>query len=82
MTIDLSSSVHGGMEAAISPMNRMPCCLYAGEWDPVFAEIKKASGLILRAKFFSLPGVSHVPIIYSPDLVLPRVIEFLGKPDR
>jgi pimeloyl-ACP methyl ester carboxylesterase len=66
----------------VLPKMRMPCCLYAGESDPMFAEIKSAGGLIRHATFFSLPGVSHLQSFIRSDLVLPRVIEFLGERDR
>lgn len=61
----------------VLPRMRMHCCLYAGELDPWFAEIKRASGSIQGAKFFSLPGVNHLQSFVRSDLVLPRIIEFL-----
>jgi hypothetical protein len=61
-------------------MNRMPCCLYAGEWDPVFAEIKKASGSIQRAKFFLLPCVSHLQSFVRPILCCRVSLNFWVNP--
>jgi pimeloyl-ACP methyl ester carboxylesterase len=40
----------------ILPTMRMPCCLYAGEADPIYAEVESCSRHIPRVTFFSLPG--------------------------
>jgi pimeloyl-ACP methyl ester carboxylesterase len=56
----------------------MPCCLYAGEADPMFAQVKAASGRIPNARFFSLPGLSHLQAFLESGSVLPTVMEFLG----
>jgi pimeloyl-ACP methyl ester carboxylesterase len=55
----------------------MPCCLYAGEADPVFDQVRSASEQIPDARFFSLPGLSHWKAIEERSAVLPRVVEFL-----
>jgi hypothetical protein len=54
----------------------MPCCLYAGEMDPIYAEVKACTQLIPRVTFFSLPGLSHCEAYARSQLVLPRVTEF------
>lgn len=60
---------------------RMPCCLYAGEADPLCEPAKRASALIPGALFFALPGLGHAGAFRSSDQVLPRVIAFLrGRP--
>jgi pimeloyl-ACP methyl ester carboxylesterase len=56
----------------------MPCCLYAGEADPMFAQVKAASGRIRNGRFFSLPGLSHLQAFSESGSVLPPVVEFLG----
>jgi pimeloyl-ACP methyl ester carboxylesterase len=56
----------------------MPCCLYAGEDDPMFVQAKAASERILNARFFSIPGLSHLQAFVESSLVLPPVIEFLA----
>jgi pimeloyl-ACP methyl ester carboxylesterase len=63
----------------ILPGMRMPCLLYAGEADPLFAEAKAAAPLIANARFFSLPGLSHVEGFFRADLVLPKVVPFLAS---
>jgi len=61
----------------VLPEIEMPCCLYAGEADPVFAEVKSASKSISSVNFFSLPGLTHLQTFVRADLVLPRVSKFL-----
>jgi pimeloyl-ACP methyl ester carboxylesterase len=68
-----------GMEDMLTSM-AMPCCLYAGDVDPAFAEAKMASERIRNARFFSLPGLSHMQAFYESSAVLPPVIDFLGAP--
>lgn len=65
-----------GVEDVLETMT-MPCCLYAGDADPLFAQTKSASERILNARFFSLPGLSHVQAFSESQAVLPRVMEFL-----
>jgi pimeloyl-ACP methyl ester carboxylesterase len=60
----------------ILPTMLMPCCLYAGEIDPIYPEVKACSQYIPRADFFSLPGLSHCEAYARSELVLPRVIGF------
>jgi pimeloyl-ACP methyl ester carboxylesterase len=59
----------------------MPCCLYAGEADPMFAQVKAASGRIPNARFFSLPGLSHLQAFSESGSVVPPVMEFLKAQD-
>jgi len=61
----------------ILPAMLMPCCLYAGEIDPIFPEVKACSRHIRQATFFSLPGLSHCEAYARSELVLPRVTGFL-----
>jgi pimeloyl-ACP methyl ester carboxylesterase len=56
----------------------MPCCLYAGEADPMFSQVKSASERIPNARFFSLPGLSHLQAFAESARVLPPIMEFLG----
>jgi pimeloyl-ACP methyl ester carboxylesterase len=56
----------------------LPCLLYAGENDTVYAGVKEASNHMGKARFFSLPGLDHVQTGASL-LVLPNVKEFLAQ---
>ncbi len=64
------------IEDALETMT-MPCCLYAGDADPLFAQAKLASERIPRAQFFALPGLTHLDAFNQSHSVLPRVMEFL-----
>lgn len=66
-----------GMEDMLGAMT-MLCCVYAGEADPIFAEARIAAERIPKARFFSLPGLSHSLAFSESSSVLPHVIEFLG----
>jgi pimeloyl-ACP methyl ester carboxylesterase len=61
----------------ILPTMLMPCCLYAGETDPIYPEVEACSQHIPRVTFFSLPGLSHCEAYARSELVLPRVTGFL-----
>ncbi len=65
---------------AVLPIMAMPCCVYAGEADPLLQRAETAGRLIPRATFFSLPGLTHYQGYLRSDLVVPRVKRFLqGK---
>ena len=57
---------------------RMPTCLYAGDADALFPQTKAVRQLIPGAVFISLPGLTHPGAFQKRDLVLPRVVDFLG----
>jgi pimeloyl-ACP methyl ester carboxylesterase len=61
----------------ILPTMLMPCCLYAGETDPIYPEVEACSRHIRRVSFFSLPGLSHCEAYARSELVLPHVTGFL-----
>ena len=56
----------------------MPCCIYAGEAEPLLTRAKLTSERIPNARFFSLPGLSHLQAFAESSRVLPQVMEFLG----
>jgi pimeloyl-ACP methyl ester carboxylesterase len=58
------------------PTLRMPCLLFAGEDDPVYAENKECVRSMPNATFFSLPGLGHPHAFLRSDLVLPHVTQF------
>ena len=61
----------------ILPTMLMPCCLYAGEIDPIYPEVEACSRQIPHVTFFSLPGLNHCDAYTRSALVLPRVTTFL-----
>jgi pimeloyl-ACP methyl ester carboxylesterase len=66
----------GSMEDMLGTMG-MPCCLYAGEADPVCSHTRSASKLIPNARFFALPSLTHMQAFYESVKVVPQVVEFL-----
>ena len=62
----------------ILPTMLMPCCLYAGETDPIYPQVKACSQHIPRVTFFSLHGLSHCEAYARSELVLPRVTGFFN----
>ena len=56
----------------------MPTCLYAGDADALYPQANAVSQLIPGAVFISLPGLTHPGAFQKRDLVLPRVVDFLG----
>ena len=65
--------------AEILPTMTMPCLLFAGEDDPVYAENKQCVRSMPEVTFFSLPGLGHADTFFRSDLVLPHVTQFLAK---
>jgi hypothetical protein len=61
----------------ILPTMLIPCCLYAGETDPIYPEVEACSRYIPRVTFFSLPGLGHCEAYARSELVLPRVARSL-----
>jgi hypothetical protein len=60
----------------ILPTMLMPCCLYAGDIDPIYPEVGACSRHIPQVTFFSLPGLNHCEAYARSELVLPRVTGF------
>src|SRR5215469_6785565 len=56
----------------------MPCLLFAGEDDPIFAENKECIRSMPSVTFFSLPGLGHADAFLRSHLVLPRITQFLA----
>ena len=55
----------------------MPCCVYAGDADPVFSQARSASEQIPNSRFFSLPGLTHMQAFVESRKVVPEVVAFL-----
>jgi hypothetical protein len=51
------------------PAMPMPCCLYAGDMDPVYPEVEKCSRRMRGATFFSLPALGHCEAYARSELV-------------
>ena len=68
--------------AEILPVMTMPCLMFAGEDDPIFAESKECVRPMPNVMFSSLPGLGHIDALFRSDLVLPHVRQFLTKASR
>ena len=68
--------------AEILPTMTMPCLLFAGENDPIYAENKECVRTMPNVTFFSLPGLGHADTFFRSDLVLPHVMQFLATVSR
>ena len=60
------------------PSMKMPCLLYCGTTDGECAKVERCVGELPNATFLPLSGLDHFQVIPRSDLVVPRVIEFLG----
>jgi pimeloyl-ACP methyl ester carboxylesterase len=56
----------------------VPCLIYAGEADPLYAGAKEGAANIPGAKFISLPGLDHFGALFAGDVILPHVKQFLA----
>jgi pimeloyl-ACP methyl ester carboxylesterase len=74
--------LHSAGFAEILPTMTMPCLLFAGEADPIYAENKECIRSMPNVTFFSLPGLGHADALFRSDLVLPHVTQFLATVNR
>ena len=63
----------------VLPTMKMPCLVYAGESDQIYAEVERAANELPNGTFFSLPGLVHYEGFPRSDLVLPHVRNFLAQ---
>jgi pimeloyl-ACP methyl ester carboxylesterase len=68
--------------ADILPSMMMPCLVYAGSADSIFPLVEETVAEMPNVTFFNLPGLKHSETNVRSDLVLPHVIDFLGRLDR
>ena len=59
------------------PAMAMPCCLYAGDADPIYSKVQQCVRSIPGATFFTLAGLDHSAVFRESKLVLPQVTKFL-----
>jgi pimeloyl-ACP methyl ester carboxylesterase len=65
--------------ADVLPTMSMPCLVYAGSADPIYPVVEATVAEMPNVTFFSLSGLGHAEGFLRAELVLPRVIEFLGS---
>jgi pimeloyl-ACP methyl ester carboxylesterase len=59
------------------PMMTMPCCLYAGDADPLYPKVRECAQHIPGAISFAMVGLDHGAAFREAGLVLPHVTTFL-----
>ena len=55
----------------------MPCCLYAGDADPLYPKVQQCAQQIPGAISFGMAGLDHAAAFREAGLALPHVIKFL-----
>lgn len=60
------------------PTMTMPCCLYAGDADPLYPRVRQCAKGIPHVTLFAIPGLDHSAAFRESRLVLPHVTQFLG----
>lgn len=63
----------------VLPTMTMPCLVFVGEADPLYAGAKECVKSMANATFISFPGLSHVEVMTQRHLVLPHITKFLAK---
>jgi pimeloyl-ACP methyl ester carboxylesterase len=61
----------------ILPTMSMPCCLYAGDADPIYPKVVQCAQRIPRATTFAMPNLDHGGAFREAGLALPHVTRFL-----
>jgi pimeloyl-ACP methyl ester carboxylesterase len=61
------------------PQIQMPCLLFCGDADARHGAVQRCAELLAQGEFVSLPGVTHFGGLMQSVLVLPPVLDFLGR---
>jgi len=59
------------------PTMTMPCCLYAGDADPLYPKVLECAQRIPHATTFAMPNLDHGAAFREAGLALPHVTQFL-----
>jgi pimeloyl-ACP methyl ester carboxylesterase len=59
------------------PTMTMPCCLYAGDADPLYAKVRECAQHIPGAILFAMAGLDHGGGFREAGVALPHVAKFL-----
>jgi pimeloyl-ACP methyl ester carboxylesterase len=68
--------------ADVLPTMTMPSLVYAGSNDPIYPVVEATVAEMPNVTFFTLSGLGHAEGLLHSELVLPRVLEFLGSLNR
>jgi pimeloyl-ACP methyl ester carboxylesterase len=64
---------------AVLPTIKVPCLMYAGQEDGLFAQAQEGAALIPNCRFITVPG-NHVPAFWNSMAILPHALKFLAEP--
>lgn len=64
---------------ALLPTLNTPCCLYAGDADPVYVQAERCAHAIPHSTFVGLGGLDHGGAFREARLIVPHVTRFLQK---
>ena len=78
LAASLSVPERHGFAEALPRMDR-PCLLFAGDADPLHDLVRDTAARLPRARFASLPGLTHIEGFWRADLVLPVATAFLAE---
>ena len=59
------------------PTMTTPCCLYAGDADPLYPKFERCARSIPGATSFAIAGLDHSAVFRESKLVVPQVTKFL-----
>jgi Predicted hydrolases or acyltransferases (alpha/beta hydrolase superfamily) len=61
----------------VLPKMKMPCCVYAGDADPLYPRAEQCAKALPSGTFFALSGLDHSAAFREAKLALPHVSKFL-----
>ena len=63
----------------VLPTMSMPCLVFVGEADPLYAGAKECAKSLPNGTFICLPSLGHMGVMSQRHLVLPHITKFLAK---
>jgi pimeloyl-ACP methyl ester carboxylesterase len=67
---------------AVLPTMRVPCLLYAGDRDEVYALVRECAAHLVDVTCVTLPGLDHMQVLMRSGELLPHVKRFLSAVDQ
>ena len=61
----------------VLPTMKMPCCVYAGDADPLYPRAEQCAKALPNGTFFALSGLDHSAAFREAKLALSHVSKFL-----
>ncbi len=67
--------------SALLPTLQLPCLLYGGAEDDVFADLQRAAEALPQARLIALPGMNHVQAAGASEALAPQLLAFWAAAD-